>query len=331
MLGWLGLHPSQDWQRNQKKCTLGEKETLKELAQRAEKTAEKLIADRRIRAVAAAGSFDTEDAWAGSVPTFVVFERGVEVMQDDLRTGIRIVRFPYEQLERWREWEVARAEAPLGLLATSRALYDPTGYFARIQRQLWTLGEERRADWREETLRTVETELAAIKQNFRVAGAGAAEQILALGEARRWATESLYPALLTHAGLWPEFELRLPHAWRASAGLKFPKAVYLLEQLYGFGGRDEARAALLATRGLKMLSQEKLAQAAFQAGYYDGAVRYLRDETYALHRADIARWSHLSGMRQNKLSTLLGITRAPLGPAALKVAEELVDMVREGE
>ncbi|ADY25554.1 hypothetical protein Deipr_0384 [Deinococcus proteolyticus MRP] len=304
---------------------------MNELAQRAEKTAEKLISDRRVRAVAAAGSFDTDDAWAGSVPTYVAFERGVQSMQDDLRSGIRVVRFPYEQLERWREWEVARAEAPLGLLASSRALYDPTGYFARIQRQLWTLSEERRADWREETLRSVSEELAAMKQTFRSGGAGPAEQITALGEARRWATESLYPALLTHAGLWPEFELRLPHAWRAAAGLKFPKSVYLLEQLYGFGGRDEARAALLATRGLKMLAQEKLAHAAFDAGYYDGAVRYLRDETYVLHRTDIARWSHLSGMRQNKLSTLLGITRSPLGPAALKVAEELLGTVREGE
>ncbi|WP_261663283.1 hypothetical protein [Deinococcus sp. Marseille-Q6407] len=302
-----------------------------ELAQRAEKTAEKLIADRRVRAVAAAGSFDTDDAWTGSVPTYLAFERGVQSMQEDLRSGVRVIRFPYEQLERWREWDVARAEAPLGLLASSRALYDPTGYFARIQRQLWTLSEERRADWRAETLRSVSEELVAVKQTFRAGGAGPAEQIMALGEARRWATEALYPALLTHAGLWPEFELRLPHAWRAAAGLKFPKSVYLLEQLYGFGGRDEARAALLATRGLKMLPQEKLAHAAFNAGYYDGAVRYLRDETYALHRTDITRWAHLSGMRQNKLSILLGITRSPLGPAALKVTEELLATVREGE
>ena len=107
--------------------------------------------------------------------------------------------------------------------------------------------------------------------------------------------------------------------------------MYLLEQLYGFGGREEARAVLLATRGLKMLPQEKLARAAFEAGYYDGAVRYLRDEAYGLHRTDIARWSHLSGMRQSKLGTLLGMTRSPLGPAALKVIEELLVTVREGE
>lgn len=309
----------------------GRKHTLNELAQRAEKMAEKLISDRRVRAVAAAGSFDTDDAWSGSIPTFVAFERGVSSVQDDTRTSIRVIRFPYEQLERWREWDEIRSEAPLGLLATSRALYDPTGYFARIQRQLWNLSDERRADWREETLRSVSEELTAAKQSFRAGGAGPAEQITALGEARRWATEQLYPALLTHAGLWPEFELRLPHAWRAAAGLKFPKSVYLLEQLYGFGGRDEARAALLATRGLKMMTQEKQARAAAEAGYYDGTVRFLRDETYLHHREDIARWPHLSGMRQNKLSVLLGITRSPLGPAALKVAEELIGAVREGE
>ena len=292
--------------------------------------AEKLIADRRMRAVAAAGSFDTEQSWAGSVPTFLVFERGVLSLQDDLRSGVRVIRFPYEKLEDWRDWDAARTEAPLGRLASSRVLYDPTGNFARIQRQLWALSEERRADWREETLRSVAEELGRVKASFR-GGAGPAEQIAALGEARIWASAQLYPALLTHAGLWTQSDLRLPHAWRAAAGLPFPRAVYWLEQLYGFGGREEARAALLATRGLKMLPQEKLAHTAFDAGYYDGAVRFLRDQTYALHRADIARWPHLSGVRQTKLSTLLGITRSPLGPAALKVVEELITAVREGE
>ena len=153
-----------------------------------------------MRAVAAAGSFGTESAWAGSVPTYLVFERGVTSEHGDLRSGVRVLHFPYEQLERWREWELARAEAPLGLLAGSRALYDPTGHFGRIQRQLWNLSEELRAEWRAETLRTVAEELSAMKRTFQGSGSGAAEQITALGEARRWATEALYPALLTHAG-----------------------------------------------------------------------------------------------------------------------------------
>jgi hypothetical protein len=86
---------------------------------------------------------------------------------------------------------------------------------------------------------------------------------------------------------------------------------------------------LLATRGLNLLAQEKRARAAFGAGYYDGAVRYLRDETARTHRADLTGWAHLSGARRERLSTLLGLERSPLGPTALQVAEQLLEDVRE--
>ena len=36
-----------------------------------ERVAERLVADRKVRAVAQAGSHGTEFQWAGSVPTFV--------------------------------------------------------------------------------------------------------------------------------------------------------------------------------------------------------------------------------------------------------------------
>ncbi|MCD0156518.1 hypothetical protein IHN57_04550, partial [Deinococcus sp. 6GRE01] len=49
------------------------------------------------------------------------------------------------------------------------------------------------------------------------------------------------------------------------------------------------------------------------------------------HRADLSGWLHLTPARREKLGTLLGVTRAPLGPAALNLAQELLEAVREGE
>ncbi|WP_029482784.1 hypothetical protein [Deinococcus marmoris] len=292
---------------------------------------ERLVADRKVRAVAGAGSYDTELAWAGSQPTFVTFERDLLSPQTEIRAGVSVERFPFEKLEAWRDWNVARAEAPLALLATSRVLYDPTGNYGRIQRTLWNLSASQRAAYRAELLNLAAEGLTAARAAHTGPGHGVQEQLLALADAREIALNLLYPALLTHIHQWPEFEVRLPHAWRAAAGMRFPKAIYRLEQLYAFGGQEEARRALLATRGLGLLAQERRARTAYMAGYYDGALRYLRDETARVWRGDLVRWSSLSGARREKLGTLLGVTRAPLGPAALNLAEELLEAVRDGE
>ena len=296
-----------------------------------DRVAERLVADRKVRAVAQAGSYGTDEQWAGSVPTFVAFERGILSPQTDTRAGVTVMRFPFEALDAWKDWDTAKEAAPLALLATSRVLYDPTGAFGRIQRTLWHLNPAQLAAYRAELLNAARAQLAASRQAHTGPGHGAQEQLLALADARLVALETLYPALLTHLHGWPEFEIRLPHAWRAAAGLRYPKAVYHLENLYAFGGQDEARRVLLATRGLGLLEQERRARAAYQAGYYDGAVRLLRDEAARTHRADLARWSHLSSARREKLGTLLGVTRAPLGPAALNITEELLEAVQEGE
>ncbi|ALW90445.1 hypothetical protein [Deinococcus actinosclerus] len=296
-----------------------------------ERVAERLVADRKVRAVAQAGSHGTEFQWAGSVPTFVTFERGVLSSHADARAGVSVEHFPFEKLEAWRDWDVARAEAPLALLATSRVLYDPTGHYGRIQRMLWNLSASQRAAHRAELLLHAQDALTAARAAHTGAGHGVQEQLLALADAREIALTLLYPALLTWLHLWPEFEIRLPHAWRASAGLRFPKAVYHLESLYAFGGEPEARRVLLATRGLGLVEQERRARAAFQVGYYDGAVRYLRDETARTHREDLQRWLNLTPARREKLGTLMGVTRSPLGPAALNIVQELLEAVREGE
>lgn len=296
-----------------------------------ERISDRLVADRKVRAVAQAGSFGTEFAWSGSRPLFVTFERGLSSPQVETRGGVTIERFPYDRLEAWRDWETARQEAPLALLATSRIAYDPTGFYGRIQRTLWNLSASQLAAQRSDLLFQAEELLRSSVAAYTGVGHGVQEQLLALADARDIALRLLYPALLTHLHAWPEFEIRLPHAWRAVAGLRFPKAVYRLENLYGFGGEAEARRVLLATRGLGLLEQERLARSAFQAGYYDGAVRYLRDESARLHRRDLERWSFLSSARRDKLGTLLGVTRSPLGPAALDLVHTLLEDVREGQ
>ncbi|GAA5531914.1 hypothetical protein [Deinococcus aluminii] len=298
--------------------------------QDAEKVQDRLVADRKVRAVAQAGSYGTDEAWAGSQPTLVAFERGLLSPHTETRAGVTVHRFPYEKLEAWRDWDTAREEAPIALLATSRVAYDPTGNYGRIQRTLWNLNAERLAAHREDLLNQAAARLETARRTSTGPGSGMQEQLLALAEARAVAVDLLYPALLTHLHGWPEFEIRLPHAWRAAAGLRFPKAVYHLDNLYGFGGEAEARRVLLATRGLGLLDQEKRARAAFQAGYYDGAVRYLRDETARTHSKDLERWAYLSSARRDKLGVLLGVTLSPLGPAALAIAGELLVDAREG-
>ena len=291
-----------------------------------ERLGERLSGDRKVRAVAQAGSYGTDYAWAGSQPTFLTFERGLLSAQTEVRGGVRLERFPYEQLEAWRDWDVARQQAPLSLLATSRVVYDPTGFYGRIQRTLWNLSAAQLAAYRSDLTLQAEDALNAAEG----VQSGGGQPLLALADARRVALDLLYPALLTHLHAWGEFEIRLPHAWRAAAGLRFPKAVYRLENLYGFGGEAEARRALLATRGLGLIEQERRARAAFQSGYYDGAVRLLRDETARLHRTDLERWAYLSSARRDKLGILLGVTLSPLGPAAIELARQLLEDVREG-
>ena len=294
-----------------------------------EKLQERLIADRKVRALAVIGSYGTDAQWAGSVSTLLSFERGLLSAHSETRAGVRLERRPFEKLELWRDWDAAQTEAPLSLLATGRLLYDPTGNFGRIQRMLLGLGPERLALYRQELLARAQARLDdAGKRLGR--GQGVADQLLALVTAREVALGQLYPALLSLLHLWPESEVRLPHSWRAVAGLRFPKSVHGLERLYAFGGPDEARRCLLATRGLGLVEQERRARAAYAAGYYDGAVRLLRDEAASLHRADLERWPLLSPARQNKLAVLIGLERSPLGPTALEIALELLEDVREG-
>lgn len=292
----------------------------------------RLTQERKVRAVAEV--VGNASVWAGSRPTLLVFERGLSGVKQTTENGVQLWHFPYEKLEDWRDWAVLhRAKAPLAWLASGNSLYDPSGSLARLSRQLRQLTPPQLTEARSDLLDQAAAELNAAGEWLR-RGSGIAGQLLALTETRRVATRRLYPALLTHLHLWPEGwpdgGVRLPHHWRSQAGLAFPRAVYHLDQLYGFGGAEEARRVLLATRGLNLVQQEKRAKIAQQAGYSDGAVRFVRDEAAQMSRGDLERWNHLSSARQAKLSTVLGVSLSPLGPVALEVGRELIEDVRAG-
>ena len=292
-----------------------------------------LSAERRVRALAGVGSYGTPQQWAGSLPTLLCFERGLAAAHSERSAGAVLHRFPVELLEEApkheRPWQVLGDS--LNLLAMCRPVYDPGQLLARVQRRLAQLAPAELAAYRAERLAEAERRLELARRSLSV-GSGVAAQLLTLIEARRVASTLLYPALLSYLHHWPasESDLRLPHHWRAQAGLAFPKAVYHLDALYGFGGESEARRVLLATRGLNLTEPEKRARIALQAGYYDGAVRFVRDEAARRWLSELERWTSLSGARQEKLGVLLGAGLSPLGPVALQVASELLEDVRLG-
>lgn len=291
---------------------------------------EQLTGERKVRALAEAGSFGTPLAWAGSQPTLLVFERGLKARSSAAESGVRMLRVPYEWLETWPESGEWHAEPLfLGQLSRSRPVYDPAGGLARVRRALSSPTQEQLSGYRDGLLNEASKRLSAV-QAILPLGSGVSAQVLALAEARSIALTCLYPALLSHLALWPTSGVRVPHFWRAQAGLRFPRGIDRFEQLYAFGGEREARRVLLATRGLNLVEPEKRARLALQAGYYDGAVRFLRDEAAQRWRAELENWTYLSGPRREKLSLLLGVGSSPLGPVAAEQIEQLIADVRVG-
>ena len=303
-----------------------------------EQIAQRLRAERRVRALAEAGSAGTPSAWAGSTPTLLSFERGLSSADTqfplrEMESGVLRLRFPYEALEGWQDWTALQASGLVGLLAQCRPVYDPGGTLGKLQRTLQALTPLQWAEFRTRLLDEAETRLNAAQGLIGV-GSGTSAQLLVLADVRRLAVTLLYPALLSWRQLWasggPDGGVRLPHVWRAQVGLAFPMAVNHLDQLYGFGGEREARRVLLATRGLNLVPTEKRARLAAQAGYYDGAVRFVRDAAAQVWRSDLERWPYLTSARQDKLGILLGAATSPLGPVAAELGRELIADVRAG-
>ncbi|WP_420596769.1 hypothetical protein [Deinococcus sp.] len=293
-------------------------------SQALERVAERLMPERRVRALAEVDGF-------GTPPTLLVFERGLTVPRQETAEGVQRQHFAFELLEGAEPLAALHqvsGELP-GLIAQGRIIYDPSANLGKMQRVLRSPSPETLAERRFTLLTEAETRLNTAERPLTV-GSGVAAQLLALMDARTIAAECLYPALLTYLPAWPSADIRLPHLWRAQAGMRYPLAVYHLDALYGFGGETEARRALLATRGLNLVDAEKHARAAVQAGYYDGAVQYLRHAAARRTRADVERWTYLGSARQDKLATLLGAGVSPLGPVAISLCRTLIEDVRVG-
>ncbi|MBB6099270.1 hypothetical protein HNR42_002708 [Deinobacterium chartae] len=288
---------------------------------------------RSVRGLAWSGSQGTDLSWRGAVRVLLSFERRLEAETREAlhfpEGEVLLRRFPYEHLEEWRDWQLALREAPVALLADMRPLYDPTGNLARIRRMLDALEGPDLADYRTDLLRRAHEDLSAWRKRLSQPARHPAEQIRGLLRARELATGLLYPALLSLSGSFLESDLRYPERLRAAALLRFPRAVYLLDPLYGFGGEAEARHILQATRGLGLGDAERRAREALEAGFFDGAVFFLRQESARGRDADLRDWNHLPHARRERLSLLWGLERCPLGPAALQLAETLLAEVEK--
>lgn len=279
--------------------------------------------DRRARA-AVLWVEDGALRWAGSRRLTLVFARRAE---PQLR-GDTFITFilPFERLEAALElaksgdtvtaWRASGQGLSEGWLGEAEVLYDPARVLTRLQRP--PSAEE----WAARLLAAAENILA---QPTARGGAAALQELL---RARHLAAEYLYPALAARQGLWPRRGVRAAHYWRAQLSLTAPRALEILERLYGFGGEAQAHELIAALQGLGMLEWEQQARLALREGYSDGVIRWLRDEVAEKHAGDLARWLQLSAARRERLSLLLGLERSPLGAAALDSARELLAEAR---
>ncbi len=284
--------------------------------------------ERRVRAVARC-LVDAAPHWAGSREVVLVFERRA---QTALVAGT--LTLPFEALEGAlaAAGEGPGALEPLNRLAAGYGLpsgwwlnvdvlYDPGRVLERLIRLNFTA-----AEWQRYSQNLGHSAQQQLHQRAVRSGDAPLQGLLL---ARRVALHGAYPALSAVATVrrWPHQGVRLTHHWRADFALIAPRALSLLERLYGFGGEHEARALLLALRGMGMLPVEREARLAVQAGYYDGAARLIRDETARHHAADLGRWLHLAPARRERLSILLGLERSSLGTSALEIASDLLSEV----
>lgn len=284
--------------------------------------------ERRIRAAAYWHS-EAGQRWAGSPTLLLVFERRAAPRLE----GDTLI-LPFEPLEQALAaafggvlaalQELARPLAVWGLgtgwLAELEPLYDPARVLERLSR-LTVPAQE----WEAERARSLTAGRSALAQASGEGMRGGAAALGGLLSARRIALDYAYPALMASLGRWPAAGVRAAHHWRTDLSLPAPRALSLLESLYGLGGENEAKAVLAALRGMGMLPQEREARLALQHGYADGVTRWLRDEVARHHAHDLNRWLYLAPARRERLSVLLGLERSPLGASALEVAGQLLE------
>ena len=279
---------------------------------------------REVRAIALVHPLTTPLEGQFQKPRLLSFERRIDTSTEEETPDLCVVRYPFEALERWREWDALEREAPLHWVSRLEPLYDPADGLKRVARVFSSLEPKILKKHARNQLEGAKKQLEDWKRRMDRPDHRSSEQILALVRARTLLRTHLFPALLSRKGVWFESKWGYPELLRDLALLEAPRAVYALDHLYGFSGEDEAKRLIPATRGLGLSGAEREAKRALEGAYFDGAVMFLRDETAKRRAEDLSNWTHLSDSRRERLSLLLGLERSPLGLVALAAAESVL-------
>jgi|GEM_PF-1470738 len=279
---------------------------------------------REVRAIALSHPLTTPLEQRFQKPQLLSFERRLDAPLEEETPELCILRFPFESLERWRDWDALEREAPLHLMFRLEPLYDPAEGLKRVAKVFGALEPKTLRKHASLQLKAARRQLEDWQKRASRPDHRSSEQILALVRARTLLRTHLYPALLSRRGVWFGSQWGYPELLRDLALLEAPRAVYALDELYGFDGEAEARKLIPATRGLGLSGAEREAKRALEGAYFDGAVMFLRDETAKRRAEDLSGWTHLSPSRQERLSVLLGLERAPLGLVALATVERVL-------
>jgi len=279
---------------------------------------------REVRAIALGRPLTTPLEQQFQKPKLLLFERRLDAPLEEETSELCVLRFPFETLERWRDWDALERKAPLHLMFRFEPLYDPADGLKRVAKVFSSLEPKTLKKHALDKLEAAKRQLEDWKKRANRPDHRSSEQILALVRARTLLRTHLYPALLARRGVWFESQWGYPELLRDLALLEAPRAVYALDELYGFGGEEEAKKLIPATRGLGLSGAEREAKKALEGAYFDGAVMFLRDETAKRRAEDLSGWTHLTPSRQERLSLLLGLERAPLGLVALATVERVL-------
>ncbi|GEM45400.1 hypothetical protein [Deinococcus cellulosilyticus] len=267
-----------------------------------EDTLRETIERRSVRAVARVGSYDGPHPWAGSIPQLLVVDRKVSEATRELRGGVVFHLFPYDVLE--------LGGFPTGLLAEARIEYDPTRLLHRQQNSMATMD----AGLLKEQAQKILKDLPLNRQ---------ADLIHALLVSREVFLSHVVPLHMPPEQMFLS-ECRYPEYLQNRLSLSSPRILGALDELFALRHPEEAPALLAATRGLSLTQQEKRARIAVEAGFRQGSIFYLRQESVKVHREALKQWTHLPATRRERLSQLWGLEHAPLGWVAVNLVRELL-------
>ncbi|GGJ40364.1 hypothetical protein [Deinococcus roseus] len=267
-----------------------------------EDTLKTLVERRSVRAVAQVGSAGTPLAWAGSLPQLLVVDRKVQTPTREMQDGMVLHLFPYAALE--------EGQLPVALLAEARIVYDPTRLLTRQASHLPAADPK-----------TLQKSARALLDRIQLNRQP--DFIQALFVARQVFLENVLPMHLSPAQHFVS-DCRFPEYLQNRLSLTQPRVLSALNELFALRHPEEASLLLAATRGLSLTQQEKRARIANEAGFAQGSIFYLRQESTRIHQEALKQWAHLPAPRRERLSQLWGLERSPLGWVAVNLVREFL-------